>query len=131
MRHSRTLLCILAVLVAPMPSLAQDNHHGHGAQGSQEGHYGLGHGTWHQSFYSKLIRKDTKTSCCDMTDCRPTVSRMVGDHYEVKVDGVWMPVPKDTIQNVSAPDGGAHVCAPKQTGTYKGTIYCVVLPPET
>ena len=119
MRHSRTLLCTLAVLLAPTPSFAQ------------EGHHGVGHGTWHQSFHSKLIRKDTKTSCCDLSDCRPTVSRMVEDHYEVKVDGAWLPVPKDAIQNVSAPDGGAHVCAPKQTGAYKGTIYCVVLPPET
>jgi hypothetical protein len=28
-------------------------------------------------------------------DCRPTQSRMVGDHYEVKVDGQWMPIPYD------------------------------------
>jgi hypothetical protein len=98
---------------------------------AQDGHHGAGHDTWHQSFYSKLIRKDTKTSCCDLTDCRPTESRMVDDHYEVKVDGDWLPVPKDAIQNVTAPDGGAHVCAPKQSGRNKGTIYCVVLPPET
>jgi hypothetical protein len=32
-------------------------------------------------------------------DCRPTQSRMVGDHYEVKVDGEWTPVPKDKINN--------------------------------
>ena len=119
MKYSRTLLCIAAVVVAPAFSLAQ------------EGNHGVGHETWHQSFYSKLIRKDTKTSCCDLSDCRPTESRMVDDHYEVKVDGIWTRVPKDAIQNVSAPDGGAHVCAPKQTGAYRGTIYCVVLPPET
>jgi hypothetical protein len=47
------------------------------------------------------------------------------------VDGVWLPVPKDAIQNIVAPDGGAHVCAPKQIGANRGTIYCVVLPPET
>jgi hypothetical protein len=46
---------------------------------------------------------------------------MVGDHYEVKVDGVWTPVPYDKINNVVAPDGGAHVCAPKQVGRNKGT----------
>ena len=56
---------------------------------------------------------------------------MVNDHYEVMVDGEWLPVPKEAIQNVSAPDGGAHVCAPRQNGRNKGTIYCVVLPPET
>ena len=32
-------------------------------------------------------------------DCRPTQSRMVGDHYEVKVDGEWMRVPRDKISN--------------------------------
>jgi hypothetical protein len=98
---------------------------------AQDGHHGVGHDSWHESFYSKLIRKDTKTSCCNLSDCRPTQSRMVDDHYEVKVDGDWLPVPKEAIQNVSAPDGGAHVCAPTQVGRNKGTIYCVVLPPET
>jgi hypothetical protein len=98
---------------------------------AQDGHHGVGHDSWHESFYSKLIRKDTKTSCCNLSDCRPTQSRMVDDHYEVKVDGDWLPVPKEAIQNISAPDGGAHVCAPRQVGRDKGTIYCVVLPPET
>jgi hypothetical protein len=31
-------------------------------------------------------------------DCRPTQSRMVGDHYEVKVDGEWVPVPNNEDQ---------------------------------
>jgi hypothetical protein len=29
---------------------------------------------------------------------------MVGDHYEVKVDGAWTPVPYDKINNVVAPE---------------------------
>ena len=98
---------------------------------AQEGQYGVDHALWHEDFYSKLIRKDKKTSCCSLIDCRPTQSRMVGDHYEVKVEGEWTPVPKDAIQNVMAPDGGAHVCAPRQLGANKGILYCVVLPPET
>jgi len=49
-----------------------------------------------------------------------------GDRYEVLVEGEWTPVPQDTIQNVTAPDGGAHVCAPKQQGIHKGMLYCVV-----
>jgi hypothetical protein len=97
---------------------------------AQDGHFGDGHDQWHKDFYERLIRKDTKTSCCNLADCRPTSARMVGDHYEVQVDGVWMSVPQDAIQNVSAPDGGAHVCAPPQNGRNKGVIYCVVLPPE-
>src|SRR2546423_2240665 len=113
----RPLLLLLLILYSP--ALAQDGQHGHG------------HQQWHESFYSKLIRKDTKTSCCNLADCRPTQTRMVGDHYEVKVDGNWTPVPPNVIQNITAPDGGAHVCAPTQEGADKGVLYCVVLPPDT
>jgi hypothetical protein len=91
---------------------------------AQEGYYGVGHDKWHQGFYSKLKRNDGQGSCCNLMDCRPTQSRMVGDHYEVKVDGVWMPVPSDKINNVVAPDGGAHVCAPRQVDQNKGIIFC-------
>jgi hypothetical protein len=97
---------------------------------AQEGYYGVGHDKWHQGFYSKLKRNDGQGSCCSLMDCRPTQSRMVGDHYEVKVDGIWTPVPYDKINNVVAPDGGAHVCAPRQVGPNKGVIFCVVLPSE-
>jgi hypothetical protein len=113
------LLSVIVLLILPRES------------SGQEGHHGVGHESWHESFYSTLMRKDTKTSCCNMSDCRPTESRMVGDHYEVKVDGAWVSVPKEVIQNISAPDGGAHVCAPPQIGASKGKVYCVVLPPET
>ena len=81
---------------------------------AQEGYFGAGHDKWHQGFYSKLNRNDGKGSCCNLMDCRPTQSRMVGDHYEIKVDGQWTPVPDDKINHVVAPDGGAHVCAPRQ-----------------
>ena len=74
---------------------------------AQDGSYGVGHGNWHQGFYSKLQRNDGKGSCCNLLDCRPTQSRMVEDHYEVKVDGEWVRVPVDTINHVIAPDGGA------------------------
>src|SRR5262245_13064936 len=119
LRYLPISICAAAAVVLSTLSFAQDGQHG------------VGHENWHESFYSKLIRKDTKTSCCNLSDCRPTESRMIDGHYEVKVDGDWLPVPKEAIQNVSAPDGGAHVCAPRQSGRNKGTIYCVVLPPET
>ena len=97
---------------------------------AQEGYFGVGHDRWHKDFYLKLNRNDGKGTCCNLMDCRPTQSRMVGDHYEVKVDGEWTPVPNDKINNVVAPDGGAHVCAPRQVGPNKGVLFCVVLPPE-
>lgn len=96
-----------------------------------EGRHGVGHENWHADFYSKLMRKNTRTSCCNLIDCVPTQSRMVGDRHEVLVEGEWTPVPPETIQPVTAPDGGAHVCFPKPGAHYpKGTIFCVVLPPE-
>ena len=87
---------------------------------AQEGYYGVGHDRWHKDFYLKLNRNDGKGTCCNLMDCRPTQSRMVGDHYEVKVDGEWTPVPNDKINNVVAPDGGAHVCAPGRQALTKG-----------
>ena len=97
---------------------------------AQEGYYGVGHDKWHRDFYSKLKRNDGRGPCCSLMDCRPTQSRMVGDHYEVKVDGEWVRVPVDTINNVVALDGGAHVCAPRQQGRNKGVLHCVILPSE-
>jgi len=47
---------------------------------AQEGYYGVGHDRWHTEFYSNLNRNDGKGSCCNLMDCRPTQSRMVGDH---------------------------------------------------
>ena len=68
----------------------------------QEGYYGVGHDRWHMKFYLTLKRNDGGGSCCNLMDCRPTQSRMVGDHYEVKMDGEWTPVPNDKINNVVA-----------------------------
>ncbi len=96
---------------------------------AQEGYFGVGHDKWHRGFYDHLLRKDG-SSCCNHSDGRPTQSRMAGDHYEGKVDGEWVGVPKDRIMNMVAPDGGAHVCAPQQIEEYEGAIFCVILPPE-
>ena len=79
-----------------VPALSQDHqgHEGHHhstvadqSTDDQEGFVGSGHAKWHDTFYNKLLRPDTKTSCCNMTDCRPTSGRMVEGHYEIKVNG--------------------------------------------
>jgi len=100
---------------------------------AQEGRHGQGHDKWHADFYSKLMRPDTKTSCCNLADCRPTEVRSVGDHYEVMKDGRWIRVPSDKIVKDHAPDGGAHICAPPSYGTSfePDYVFCVVLPFET
>jgi len=74
------IFCVTSVLLC-IPAVAQ------------EGYYGVGHERWHMEFYSKLNRNDGKGSCCNLYDCRPTQSRKVGDHYEVKVDGEWTEFP--------------------------------------
>jgi len=100
---------------------------------TQEGHHGYGHDKWHAEFYSKLMRPDTKTSCCDLADCRPTEIRSSNDHYEVKKDGRWIRVPTDKIVKVVAPDGGAHICAPPSESTSwdPDYVFCIIMPMET
>ena len=97
---------------------------------AQEGYYGAGHDKWHQGFsISILKRNDGQGSCCNlMVVARPKVAWW--RPLRVKVDGEWMPVPSDKINNVVAPDGGAHVCAPRQVGRDKGVLFCVILPSE-
>lgn len=125
-------LLILSFLLASTAGSSAQEHALHELPADRQGRHGVGHSTWHHNFYSKLIRKDTKTSCCNLNDCSPTSSRMGADGYEVLVEGEWTLVPQDVIQNVTAPDGGAHVCFPPQPSNYpKGTLFCVVLPPET
>jgi hypothetical protein len=100
------------------------------AAAALEGHLGEGHDTWHQRFYRGLERPDTKDPCCNLTDCRPTSGRQVGDHYEVKVNGAWVSVPHNKILKETAPDLGFHVCAPVKFDGRPERLYCVVVPPE-
>ena len=97
---------------------------------AQEGYWGHRHATYHY-FYKDLIRPDTGSPCCDDKDCRPTSGRAVNDHYEVKVDGKWIPVPWDKVVKATAPDLGFHVCSGRQFGGQPHQLYCVVLPPES
>ena len=100
---------------------------------AEQGEHGAGHDAWHAEFYSKLMRPDTKTSCCNLADCRPTEIRSVEDHYEVKKDGRWIRVPADKIVKVAPPDGGAHICAPPTSSKVWGPddVFCIIMPFET
>jgi len=97
---------------------------------AQEGFHGDGHDTWHSDFYNKLVTPETRVSCCNLADCRPTVGRQVNDHYEVKINDVWVKVLTSKIVKVTAPDWGFHVCAPQAFSGKPEHVYCVVLPPE-
>lgn len=121
-----TLFALLALPVVPVLAEESHSHHTH----SHDGHLGQGHAAWHDAFYKKLLRPDTKTSCCNLTDCRPTSGRMLNGNYEVKVNGAWISVPSDKIIPTSAPDGGYHVCAPINFQGKPNDLYCVVIAPE-
>jgi len=97
---------------------------------AQEGYFGHDHEKWHHGFYQTLERPDTKSPCCNLTDCRPTSGRQVDGHYGVKVNGAWVSVPAGKILRQSAPDLGFHVCAPFKFDGQPDHIYCVVVPPE-
>jgi hypothetical protein len=102
---------------------------------SQEhtGHIGHGHAQWHDSFYKDLKIPGSKTSCCNLTDCRPTKIRTNGDHYEIMKDGRWIRVQQEKIVKITAPDGGAHICAPDSKGSRfdPDYVFCIVMPLES
>src|SRR5258708_23049583 len=45
--------------------------------------------------HNPRARRPGGGSYCNLMDCRPTQSRIVGDHYEGNVDGAWTPAPYD------------------------------------
>jgi hypothetical protein len=138
-RLLRLALVLAASLLVPSIASAQDsqghNHHGHSqhAQGDPNGHHGHGHAQWHESFYQKLQIPGSKTSCCNLSDCRPTQIRSNGGHYEILKDGRWIKVDPGKIVKVTAPDGGAHICAPdtKNVRFDPDYVFCIVMPLET
>jgi hypothetical protein len=78
-------------------------------------------------WYNSLRAPWTNALCCSMADCRPTDSRVSGDHYEAFVGGEWRPVPPDRVlQRTDNPTGRAVVCWTPSAG-----IMCFVRGPES
>jgi hypothetical protein len=120
----RVLLCLLALTLPAVASIDPEGY-------ANPNPYGSGHTAFH-NFYSQLYNAKKQVTCCHERDCRPTVSRHIGDHIEIKINGVWMRVAPDAILPKTAPDWGAHVCAgDPSTEDPQGRVYCVILPPET
>ena len=115
MRH---LLALLLALSSQTFQSASNSY-------AQDGLHGKGHVENHD-WYKDLMRPDTKSSCCNNDDCRPTSDRVVNGQLQVLVDGEWTNVPRDKILNRPSPDMGTHVCAPK-TNKKEKTLYCVIL----
>jgi hypothetical protein len=122
------LVFAIAIGLAAPTASAQDSSKDH----DHDGHHGQGHAQWHDSFYQKLLIPGTKSSCCNLSDCRPTQIRTNGDHYEIMKDGRWIRVDPGKIVKTEAPDGGAHICAPDLGPTTRDPdlVYCIVMPSE-
>ncbi|MBO0737702.1 MAG: hypothetical protein J2P48_14210, partial [Alphaproteobacteria bacterium] len=62
-------------------------------------------------WFRSLLQPGTSISCCSVSDCRATESRVEGDHYEALVGKNWLAVPPDRIlQRTDNPIGRAVVC---------------------
>jgi hypothetical protein len=120
-------LCVGAIVLALVLIVCIDS------TPAQEGYLAHSHDEWHQGFYSTLNRPDGKGSCCNLLDCRPTSVRATNGRYEIKKDGRWIPVPMEKVIKRTAPDGGAHICAPDSNNkAYPADeVFCVVMPSET
>ena len=118
-QHLCLHLGLMAVVVLNLLMVQPANAQGHRGQGHDELHH------WY------LTLKDWKgRPCCNLTDCRPTVSRFRDQRLEVMVDGEWTEVPPHKVLSETSPDARTHVCSPGPDSNYpRGHIFCVVLGP--
>ena len=78
-------------------------------------------------WFNSLRSPWTNALCCSIADCRPTDSRINGDHYEAFVGGQWRSVPPDAVlRRTDNPTGRAVVCWTPSAG-----IMCFVRGPES
>ena len=65
-------------------------------------------------WYHGLKQNGTGVSCCDISDCRPTVTRPDPDglYYDAKTEaGTWVKVPESTIlHHIFNPTGQPVLC---------------------
>jgi hypothetical protein len=119
----RWFLWLLFVLIAIQPLRV-------GAQDDPHGNRGEGHDTWHGTFYQGLVTPETKVSCCNLADCRPTTGTTKDGKWFVMINGKLIEVLQSKIVNKTAPDWGFHVCAPQLFDENPEHVYCVVLPTQ-
>ena len=89
---------LIGLLLAAAPALAQEHHATHGHQGR----HGVGQ-TLARALLFQADAQGHQDELLHLSDCAPTQSRMIDDHYEVLVDGEWTKVLRPVIQNVTAP----------------------------
>jgi hypothetical protein len=78
-------------------------------------------------WFRSLMQPGTGLSCCSISDCRATESRVKNDHYEALIGENWFVVPPEKIlDRTDNPTGRAVVCWTPQRG-----IVCFVRPTES
>src|SRR5215831_13246072 len=77
------------------------------AAAAQEGSFGHDHDKWHHGFYQTLERPDTKSPCCNLTDCRPTSGRQVA--WPLRGEGQWRVGIRSFRQNLEAVATGSWI----------------------
>ena len=98
------------------------------------GDFGVGHAQWHEWYETAenggpLMRPTNPNIRCCGSDCRPTKAKFENGRWLVWVDRGWEPVPNESIkQNISTPNGQAHVCSSLRSEWSRPTIFCFVLP---
>ena len=76
-------------------------------------------------WFNDLRTPWTNARCCSIADCRTVSARVVDDHYEVFVGGMWRSVPPTAVlQRRDNPTGQPVAC-----WTPQGGITCFVRAP--
>ena len=79
----------------------------------------------YNNYFKNLMRPDTRTSCCDESDCRFTPARSTPSGWEALTqEGTWVPIPPSKIlHDKKSPTGMAILCHLPTVG-----VLCFVLP---
>jgi len=91
---------------------------------ADEAHMRMYHATADQDDWMRsLTRPDTKTSCCNLSDCSPTDADWRDGQWWAVIRGSWTPIPPGKV--VKSPlsiDGEAWVCAGQTV------VFCFIPP---
>lgn len=83
------------------------------------------------AWFKSLLMPGTKTSCCDVSDCKRTEAKWIGEGWLANVQGHWRPIPKEKVLiNPKSLDGDAYVCSAPMVPSVaaNATIFCFIPP---
>jgi hypothetical protein len=86
-------------------------------------------------WYHDLHSPTTNELCCGIADCRHYPVRPAGDHYEVKFEDQWLPVPREAIlDRLDNPTGDYVTCIQREHyfgGILNPRVVCFIKGPRT